>query len=169
MFLEPITEMKLTPIFDMIEGEKSGFKELVESRRIGFHYFYSPATALTPIIHTFDVLVTLNATYYKSVKYEPAEIAASILHELGHLFNCPPDKKASQELQEFYADDYARNWSPRFSQGLSRALTKDIRENLYHLDKNKLDSLQTRIDRIVNNEPLFTDGVDSRTHHSNNN
>lgn len=59
----------------------------------------------------------------KLLKFDSTEIAAEILHELGHLFNGPPAGMGPEE-KEYYADDFARRY------GLGLQLKTGIRKYL---------------------------------------
>ncbi len=114
-------------------------------------------------------LIVIDKTLTRELlKFDPTEIGAEIMHEIGHYLNKEPkDQGASCE---FFADDYARRLG--FSASLGSGLKKYIlliermeqQGILFFREKEKQDKilelLRVRIERIKTSAPLFTGALD---------
>ncbi len=55
-------------------------------------------------------VILIDLTFLKEKGYSKGEICAIILHELGHILNYPIEDKSNIDIEEFYADDFVRNF-----------------------------------------------------------
>lgn len=98
-------------------------------------------------------LIFLEIKFYREFKENPQQLAAVLLHEMGHVLNPPPNDKNTPQYREFYADDYVRycNFAPPLIKNLEECLKKP------HLSSEieNIDLSKKRISRIQNNDDLL--------------
>lgn len=76
------------------------------------------------------------------------EIAALLLHELGHVFNIP-NEKSEEEIEEFYADDYVRD------KGFGKQLESTLEKYIAYKGDFNIEELTIRLNRLKNNAELL--------------
>lgn len=128
-----------------------------EKHRIESHKFYlatavAPSSTATfrgnpfPTDRQFQLLI-VEWKFLFQLRRELEQVAAVLLHEIGHTLNPPPAPNITEA--EHHADDYARHC--RFGPPLRHNLMKCLQANMEGFDQT---STQERIRRIEANDQL---------------
>lgn len=166
----------LQPTLDFLNRKLSSeVKQVIRDSNIHLFYSVSPGCIAKIRMNDSEVLkrlIVIDKTLtYDLLKFDFTEIGAEILHEVGHYLNKPlPENKNEVE---FYADDFARKcgFGLQLKSGFVKYLKvietfTDASQNRYffkNADKQKqiVESIRSRIERIINDEPFLNGLTDT--------
>ena len=103
-------------------------------------------------------IITIDLNIFKTLDFTKEEIGCVILHEFGHIFNCPTNNK--NKLNELYADDFVREQGVIFETHLLSGFKKYIEKDLCILNIESKKNIQLRLERIEKNEKKYLDGIE---------
>lgn len=152
-------------------------KDLIKQNDIYITYPSGPGSIIKMRLNKEEQirrLIVIDKTMIiQFLKFDYKEIAAAILHEVGHFLNKPPDDQKNDK--EFYADDFARkcglenelksgfvkyiNEIEKYSDpSIGRSFFNDINE------QNQIIKLfNDRISRIRNDSPFLVGSIENGT------
>ena len=155
-------------------------KELIQNNNIYLFYSIGPGCISKIRMSNDEVLTRLividKTLTYDLLKFDPTEIAAEILHEVGHYLNSPPVEDKSKV--EYYADDFARKngLGLQLKNGLNKYInvidsyTNEPIKRFFFKDLSKQNQIvkmiNSRIERILNNAPILTGIIENSNSNS---
>jgi hypothetical protein len=132
--------------------------EKIELNNITLLFSLSPGTAITNFFFPVNDkpmaghVVVIDKHIIDYCEFNTEEVAAAILHELGHILNNPTNQKE----REFYADYYAKRWG--FGKHLANSLNKFLKKELPFIDEATKKEIEQRIAALNDNNQTPLNG-----------
>ncbi len=150
-------------------------KTLIRDNNLHLFYSVSPGCIAKIRLDNAEVLnrlIVIDKTLtHDLLKFDQTDIAAEILHEVGHYLNKPLPENLNEA--EFYADDFARScgFGLQLKNGFKKYLkvietyTDASQHRYFFRDAAKqnqiVQMIHNRIDRVSNNLPLLNGVIDN--------
>lgn len=166
-YIDNSTEIYLRPAIDYLKSRLSNeAKAAIADANCTLLFSIAPGSIHNVHGQITNHLIVIDKTLTQDVLgFDPTEIAAEILHELGHILREPAGTTGAEK--EYYADDFARmnRLSIQLGSGIKKYIktikscTEEESQRYFFSGKNKqegiLNLFESRLQRITEGVPLL--------------